>query len=290
MIVAIWNLRGAGKKGISTCLTDTIKDYGVDFIGLQETMEKYYTTAFFRKIEPENAFFWKWIPSVGKSGGILCGAKNETLGVQAVKLGDFMVLMSLWGNVKTCKSSIIVVYGPAHEERKTAFLVEMASFCNAVDGPYVIVGDFNILRNVREKNKPTSLPHSSEVFNLVIHSLSLREVHMKGGLYTWSNKQKDPTLKKLDRVLMSPNWEDLFPLVFVRKVVRDQSDHNMLIVDSGEKPLNKRCNEFKFNVSWFKNHDFLPSVKELWERYVRNDDPIDVFNIKLKRVKKFLKG
>jgi hypothetical protein len=118
---------------MSVFLSDLLKDQQLDFIGLQETMEKYYTTAFFRKIEPENAFFWKWIPSVGKSGGILCGAKNETLGVQAVKLGDFMVLMSLWGNVKKCKSSIIVVYGPAHEERKTAFLVEMASFCNAVD-------------------------------------------------------------------------------------------------------------------------------------------------------------
>jgi hypothetical protein len=34
-----------------------IKDYGVDFIGLQETMKKDYTAAFFRKIDPENAFF-----------------------------------------------------------------------------------------------------------------------------------------------------------------------------------------------------------------------------------------
>lgn len=76
-----------------------------------------------------------------------------------------------------------------------------------------------------EKNKPTVLPPSSHLFNVVINSYCLREIKIIEGKYTWSNKQKNPTLEKLDRVLMSPDWECLYPMVFV-KLVKDQSDHN----------------------------------------------------------------
>ena len=48
---------------------------------------------------------------------------------------------------------------------------------------------------------------------------------------------------------MSSDWEDLFPLVFVQKIVKEQSDHNLLIVQSGETPISKKKREFKFDVS-----------------------------------------
>jgi hypothetical protein len=68
----------------------------LDFIGLQETMKREYKQSFFRIIGPGNNFFWKWIPSVCKFGGILCGLRYEVLEVQAVKLGEFMILMFLF--------------------------------------------------------------------------------------------------------------------------------------------------------------------------------------------------
>jgi hypothetical protein len=40
-------------------------------------------------------------------------------------------------------------------------------------------------------------------------------------------------MEKLDRILMSHYWEDLLPLVTVRKLVREVSDHNALLLDSG---------------------------------------------------------
>jgi hypothetical protein len=90
-----------------------------------------------------------------------------------------------------------VVYGSAHEEFKNEFLVELSSFCHEVDAPYIIGGDFNIIRHCGEKNKCTPLSRYSDVFNSIIHTLGLREIHMAGGLYTWSNKQKFPTMAKI---------------------------------------------------------------------------------------------
>jgi hypothetical protein len=84
--------------------------------------------------------------------------------------------------------AIVVVYGPAHDEFKPAFLSELSSFCSAIDCPLIVGGDFNILRTVLEKNKPSVLNSSFALFNYIINTMGLREIDMTGGKYTWSNK------------------------------------------------------------------------------------------------------
>jgi hypothetical protein len=114
---------------------------------------------------------------------------------------------------------------------------------------------------------------------------------MHGGKFTWSNNHASPTLEKLDRILMSLDWEDLFPLVTIRKLVREVSDHNALLLDTGSHaiPVNA-SREFHFDLSWFKNVEFLHSVALVLNRTVHSNDPIDILNIKLKRFKKYFKG
>jgi hypothetical protein len=41
----------------------------------------------------------------------------------------------------------------------------------------------------------------------------MRELALIGGKYTWSNNHADPTLEKLDRVLMNDKWETIPPPV-----------------------------------------------------------------------------
>ena len=77
------------------------------------------------------------------------------------------------------------------------------------------------------------MSHFSDVFNSIIHLHGLGEIYMSDGSFTWSNKQECPTLEKLDRVLMSPDWEDVFPLVSFCKLVKELSDHNPLLLDGG---------------------------------------------------------
>lgn len=47
--------------------------------------------------------------------------------------------------------------GPAakgsHDDLKDDFLVELVSFCSHLTIPYVVGGDFNILREAEDKNK-----------------------------------------------------------------------------------------------------------------------------------------
>jgi hypothetical protein len=98
---------------------------------------------------------------------------------------------------------------------------------------YVVGGYFNILRHADEKNTLFVQNHSSHLFNSIIHTLGLTKIYMHGSKYTWSNNHAGPTLEKLDRILMSADWEDLFPLITLRKLVREFFDHNALLLDSG---------------------------------------------------------
>lgn len=115
---------------------------------------------------------------------------------------------------------------------KRIFLVELAAFCSKTDIPYIVGGDFNIIRFAYERKKPFHKNRYTDTFNAIIHANKLREIYIAGGKYTWSNNQENPTLEKLDRVLMTREWEIIFPAVNIHKIPREISDHNPLILST----------------------------------------------------------
>ena len=91
MIGVLWNCRGVSKKGMAGMLKELLSDYDVDFIGLQETMRKHYPDSFFRNIDYGKKIAWHWIPSKGKSGGILCGINIDRFDVISIMEGSFSI-------------------------------------------------------------------------------------------------------------------------------------------------------------------------------------------------------
>jgi hypothetical protein len=112
---------------------------------------------------------------------------------------------------------------------------------------------------------------------------------MNGGLYTWSNNQDPPVLEKLDRILVSKSWEDLFPHALVRKLPREVSDHNPLIMTSGT-PKKMPHIQFKFDLNWLDNPDFYVQVEKIWLKPCRAKSALDKIQQKLKLFKQFFKG
>jgi len=80
----------------------------------------------------------------------------------------------------------------------------------------------------------------TDLFNNIISIYELLDIHLVGGKYIWSNNQENPTLERLDRVLISKQWEDLFPSVFLYKLPREISDHNPLILSTQTHPSEKK--------------------------------------------------
>jgi hypothetical protein len=97
-------------------------------------------------------------------------------------------------------------------------------------------------------------------------------------------------MKKLDRVLVTREWESLFPNVWVYKLPKDMSDRNPLVVDILNHQRVGRNNEFRFELSCLKQQDFLEMVEKIWKVPTRDSIPLDRVIFKLKKVKESLKG
>jgi hypothetical protein len=229
-----------GKKGFAFHLRDLIKDYNLDFIGLQETMKKNIDASVWRKFDVDGAYIWLWSPSVGRSGGILCGIKSSRFNVLNLSVGRYFVKAKVHDKQVQRDYWLITVYGAAQIADKDTFLLDLSNICDNLDIPALIGGDFNILRFADEKNKGNGTSRFSDSFNDVIDLHNLREIPLSGGQFTWSNNQKNPTLEKLDRILINCEWENLFPLSSARKIPRLMSDHNPIILDTHEKSEAKK--------------------------------------------------
>lgn len=50
----------------------------------------------------------------------------------------------------------------------------------------------------------------SVLFNAIIKQHGLIELDLTSSLFTWSNKRNDPTFEKLDRFLVSSEWDLMY--------------------------------------------------------------------------------
>lgn len=78
------------------------------------------------------------------------------------------------------KWNFLNVYGVAHEENKSELLAELAHFCSTSREPYMVAEDFNIIKFASEKNKDIGLSRFSGLFNSIIESQELIDLHMIG--------------------------------------------------------------------------------------------------------------
>jgi len=217
---------------------------------------------FFRKIDPSKKYAWHWIPSEGKSGGILCGVNLEKFDVIHFSEGNFSLSATVQCKKEKKKLLLVSIYGPAHDENKEEFITELSQICHKRSCPMLMGGDFNIMRYSSDKNKPFSPNKYSDLFNWMINTYELRDLNLNGGNYTWSNNQDFPTLERLDMILMSEDWENLFPLSTLKKIPREFSDHNPLLLYTDQERT-KSSKPFCFENAWLKHHDFLPKIKEI---------------------------
>ena len=127
----------------------------------------------------------------------------------------------------------MVVYGAAHDEKRDEFLVELNLICGSIRTPYVIGGDFNLLRSPADKNTSNFSWALADAFNDFISSCALREIPRVGSRYTWTNHRPSPIRSVLDRVLVCSNWDSLFPLATLKSKPIVGSDHAPLILDAG---------------------------------------------------------
>jgi hypothetical protein len=79
----------------------------------------------------------------------------------------------------------------------------MLTLLPLVSGPWIILGDFNLIRHPSEKNTTNFNQNLADAFNAMINAMALFELPFLDRRFTWSNRQQDPVLARLDRVFFN---------------------------------------------------------------------------------------
>ena len=125
-------------------------------------------------------------------------------------------------------------------------------------------------------------------FKKLVDDLALKEIPLHGRKFTWSNQQNQPTLVKLDRVLCSIDWEELFPGAVLQSVASEDSDHCPLLL--GLKDCKGVKRRFHFESFWTKIEGFHEVVHYAWNSVPVGHCPFSTFDLKLKGTAKALQG
>lgn len=243
--ILCWNVRGLNNPAKPDAIREFVASVRVNIICLQET--KLDVIDRFTVIQCIGPSFdgFAYMPALETRGGILIAWDSTVVEMDHFSLDpDFIT-----GQVHTKNGVswwISVVYGPQGNLLKTAFLEELHARRGLCPGPWMVLGDFNMILHASEKSNTNLNRTMMARFRSFIDTNELKEVYMRGRRFTWSNKRDTPTLTKIDRVLVSVDWELEFPDCILQALSSGVSDHAPLHLSTA--PLFHPRKRFRFEI------------------------------------------
>lgn len=117
------------------------------------------------------------------------------------------------------------IYAPCTPAGREVFLHWFSNLEVLADRLWIIIGDFNMIRTPKNRNKPGGDIQRMLDFNMAISQLGVQEIPLKGQAYTWLNMQRHPLLEKLDWCFVSQAWSMHFSTTAAHSMSKDTSDH-----------------------------------------------------------------
>jgi endonuclease/exonuclease/phosphatase family metal-dependent hydrolase len=154
------------------------------------------------------------------------------------------------------------VYGPSRDEEKHDFLDELNHLRLSHASPWLLCGDFNMIYRTMDKNNNRLDKRRMCQFRRFLSVASLKEIHLQGRLFTWSNERDHPTLEKIDRFFVTAEWEAMHHNFEFHSLPSLCSDHAPLILGLDMSLTDAK--RFMFQSFWPKFLGFQEVVAAAW--------------------------
>lgn len=193
----------------------------------------------------------------GRSGGILVYWDKRRWSCSDKHIGQHSITVFLKEENTDFQCAFTGVYGPCDRKTRRILWKEMGAVSGLVSMPWVIGGDFNVVRFEDEKMGRARNTRAMKEFSRTIQDLPLH-----GGTFTWFRGNGNQCASRIDRFLISENWDDQFKFIKQRALPRVTSDHCPIILECGE--WSKGKGYFKFENMWCEHKDFNGLVEKWW--------------------------
>ena len=148
-------------------------------------------------------------------------------------------------------------------------------------------GDFNEILSPDERSKGGRISNSMRRFADILNDLGLRDLPLQGGPFTWRGGLNGRTKSRLDRFVVSADWETYCCKVIQSCLPMPVSDHCPIFFDSDG--IRMGPSSFRFELMWLKNEGFKETLKVWWQNLQFHGSYNFILSAKLKALKGILK-
>jgi hypothetical protein len=231
-----------------------LKSSKATIVCLQETKLIDISFAKLNSFIPSSHSNYTYTSASGSRGGTLTAWNSSLCLHQSYNL-TFSTTVVLNNNLGM-RYMITNVYGPVDNARKSDFLTELRTIYCLNDLPWILLGNFNIIRELSDTTATNPNTHSMLAFNTLIADLDLHEPTLFSRHYTWSNKRPSPSFSK--------HWEALTSHIpHLCDLPAPTSDHSPLFLQF--KCIdNLPYRSFCFERFWLRFSEARDIVHEAW--------------------------
>jgi exonuclease III len=268
MIICSFNARGLGSRVKRRKLRELVQVEKLDFLAIQESKMEAVPEIFVQRIWGSTDCDYVYLPAVGNSGGII-SIWNK---VKAKLVFTFMdvcfagVCLDIVDEQRRC--FIVNVYAKCNINAKhTLWENLLMSKAGFGEGLWCVLGDFNAVRDSHERigvRSGVDSGRSSEMvaFDLFLASLELVDMPLCGRRFTWYHLN-GVSMSRLDRILISPSWFEVWGNPNLWGLDRDVADHCPIVLRYDSENWGPKS--FRFNNFWLSHKEFKEVVTKAWE-------------------------
>ncbi|KAL4385916.1 hypothetical protein GQ457_09G028800 [Hibiscus cannabinus] len=259
-LFASWNIRGLGKAEKKASVRRLIKSSKARVVFIQETKLRTCEDKLIRSLcGLSSSYKFAYSPSVGSAGGLITLWDPAFFTLETSTIEQRFI--SITGMIHTfnLKCMLINIYAPNDFHCRQEFFGSISSLAASSNLPILLGGDFNIVRNAEEKVGMVTQWGAMKAFSDFIDDLSLIDLPLHGGKFTWSNLRDIPSTSRIDRYLLSHEIAIAWPSLIQQVLPRGISDHNPISLSIsaaqwGPKP-------FKWFDHWAENQQFSKIIR-----------------------------
>ncbi|XP_031099776.1 uncharacterized protein LOC116003973 [Ipomoea triloba] len=266
MSILSWNCPGLGNPATVQVLVDLVHSKKPSIIFLAET---FAGTNKLSPIKTKLGFHGLFcVNNEGHSGGLALLWKEDTK-VSITSYSKHHIDATISLSLVDIEWRFTGFYGAPERHRRPESWALLKQLSTTSPLPWTVMGDFNDILHQDEKRGGNPQPlRLISGFREAVEASGLRDFGFNGYQFTWERSKGTPQWveAKLDRILNTDSWCDLFPNAKAESITTARSDHMPLHLQILPPDTPNPKSGFRFENLWLREAHCREIMIESWSK------------------------